>query len=247
MDTTESVKLFSPLGILFDAWKYCRDNQRVVGIFTLANCLLLILGFKLMGGMGSLLFIVWCAIYYLFWCCFFRFYYQRKPYVLTPKIFDSLIPSTKILFITLALATLLAYLPFLPLFFGLPEDVLDEYTTGFIQEYMDEKRIYDWGMTVILILVTPLIFYRPLFAWISAVIGRSGSLRNAWRRTRGNYRSFLLVTVAFNIAAFLIDWADNLLHMSDWLTFILGSPLVVFCNIYIAKSYDFFFLDLDTE
>ena len=50
MDTTESVKLFSPLGILFDAWKYCRDNQRVVGIFTLANCLLLILGFKLMGG-----------------------------------------------------------------------------------------------------------------------------------------------------------------------------------------------------
>ena len=121
------------------------------------------------GGMGSLLFIVWCAIYYLFWCCFFRFYYQRKPYVLTPKIFDSLIPSTKILFITLALATLLAYLPFLPLFFGLPEDVLDEYTTGFIQEYMDEKRIYDWGMTVILILVTPLIFYRPLFAWISAV------------------------------------------------------------------------------
>ena len=55
------------------------------------------------------------------------------------------------------------------------------------------------------------------------------------------------MTVAFNIAAFLIDWADNLLHMSDWLNFILGSPLVVFCNIYIAKSYDFFFLDLDTE
>ncbi len=247
MDAVETVKLFSPLGILSDAWRYCRDNYRMVGIFVFVNCLLLILGFKLMGGMGSLLFIVWCGIYYLFWCYFFRFYYQRKPYVLTHKIFDSLIPSTKILFITLALATLLAYLPFLPLFFGLPVEMLDEYATGFIQEYMDEKKVYDWGMTVILLLVTPLIFYRPLFAWISAVIGRSGSLRNAWRRTRGNYGRFLLVTIVFNVAAFLIDRIDTWLNAADWLNFVLGSPLVVFCNVYIAKSYDFFFLDLDTE
>lgn len=247
MENTETVRLFSPAGLAAETWKYCRDNKRIAGMFVLVNWLLLVLGFKFMGGMGSLLFIVWCGIYYLFWCYFFRFYYQRKPYVLTLKIFDSLIPSTKILFITLALATLLAYLPFLPLFFGLPVDVLDEYTTGFIQEYMDENKLYDWGMTVILLLVTPLIFYRPLFAWISAVIGRSGSLRNAWRLTRGNYGRFLLVTVVFNAAAFLIDWVDRLLNASDWLDFTLGSPLVVFCNIYIAKSYDFFFLDLDTE
>ena len=107
--------------------------------------------------MGSLLFIVWCAIYYLFWCCFFRFYYQRKPYVLTPKIFDSLIPSTKDSFYYAGFGYFACVSAVLPLFFGLPEDVLDEYTTGFIQEYMDEKDLW-LGMTVILILVTPLIF-----------------------------------------------------------------------------------------
>jgi len=247
METKETVKLFSPREIFLEAWAYCRGNLRVAAVFTVVNWLFLVLGFKVMGGTGSVLFIFWCAVYYLFWCYFFRFYYKRRPYILTCKIFDSLVPSTKILFITLALATLLAYLPFLPLFLGLPVDVLDEYVTGFIQEYMDEKKVYDWGMTAILLLVTPLIFYRPLFAWISAVIGRSGSLRNAWRRTRGNYGRFLLVAVAFNAVAFMTDAIDNLFHAADWLNFAFGSPLVVFCNVYIAKSYDFFFLDLDTE
>lgn len=247
MENKETIKKFPVTEIFFGSWDYCRDNYRSMLVFTIANWLLLVLGFKIMGGMGSLLFIVWCILYYLFWCYFFRFFYKRKPYLLTHKIFDSLIPSTKILFITLALATLLAYLPFIPLFLGLPADVMEEYATDFIQEYMDKNKVYDLGMTIVLLLVSPLIFYRPLFAWISAVIGRSGSLRTAWRRTRGNYWAFVLVVFAFNAAAQLIQQADNLIKADDWLNFTLGSPLVVFCNVYIAKSYDFFFLDLDTE
>lgn len=247
MENKETIKKFPITDVFENSWIYCSENWRNMLVFTIVNWLLLVLGFKVMGGMGSILFIVWCILYYLFWCYFFRFYYNRKPYLLTHKIFDSLIPSTKILFITLALATLLAYLPFIPLFLGLPVDVMEEYATGFIQQYMDENKVYDLGMIVVLLLVSPLIFYRPLFAWISAVIGRSGSLRNAWRRTRGNYWAFVLVVLAFNAAAELIQKLDSFMGAEEWLSFSLGSPLVVFCNIYIAKSYDFFFIDLDTD
>ncbi len=196
--------------------------------------------------MQSLLFVFWCVLYYLFSCYFFRFYYHRKPYLLTQKIFDSLIPSTKILFITLLLITLLSYLPFLPLFLGLPIDVLDDYTTGFIQEYMGEKRIYDWGVSLVVLLASPLIFYRPLMAWVSSAIGRSGSLQNAWRRTKGNYWRFLLINVVWGVASWGVNFLDVLCHAEDWIALILGSPLVIFCNVYVAKTYDFFFLQGET-
>lgn len=89
---------------------------------------------------------------------FFRFYYNRRPYLLTHKIFDSLVPSTKILFLTLALATLLAYLPFAPLFLGFPAEMMEDYAVGFIQEYMDENKLYDMGLALVLLLVSPIIF-----------------------------------------------------------------------------------------
>ena len=217
MENKEITKTFPVAETFLASWRYCRENRRHIAVFTLVNWLLLLLGFKFMGGTGNILFIFWCVLYYLFSCFFFRFYYNRRPYLLTHKIFDSLVPSTKILFLTL------------------------------IQEYMDENKLYDMGLALVLLLVSPIIFFRPMMAWISSVIGRSGSLRNAWRRTKGNYLRFLAVVFLFIAAAYLVQEADVLSRADSWLAWTLLAPLIIYCNVFLAKSFDFFFLDLDTE
>ena len=151
MENKEITKTFPVAETFLASWRYCRENRRHIAVFTLVNWLLLLLGFKFMGGTGNILFIFWCVLYYLFSCFFFRFYYNRRPYLLTHKIFDSLVPSTKILFLTLALATLLAYLPFAPLFLGFPAEMMEDYAVGFIQEYMDENKLYDMGLALVLL------------------------------------------------------------------------------------------------
>lgn len=80
-----------------------------------------------------------------------------------------------------------------------------------------------------------------MMAWISSVIGRSGSLRNAWRRTKGNYLRFLAVVFLFNAAAYLVQEADVLSGADSWLAWTLLAPLIIYCNVFLAKSFDFFF------
>lgn len=247
MSTNNTIKIFPAWDCVLQAWNYVQTNKRVFGLFVLANFLLLICGFKLLGGLGSIWFVFWCVAYYWFTCFFFRFYFGRKPYFFSKKVVDSMVPSTKILFLTLALATVLAYLPFLPLFLGLPVDVLDEYAIGFIQQYVDENKIYDIAIQLVLLFMTPLIFYRPMFAWVSSVIGRSGSLRNAWRKTKGNYWRFWLVALVCNVLALVVSGFDLLLGNSSWIELGLGAILIMFGNVYMAKSFDFFFLEVDTE
>lgn len=244
MENKETIKKFPLTDTFVNSWDYCRNNWKSMAVFTLINWVFLVVGLKL-NGIGNLWFVLWCAVYYLFWCYFFRFYFDRKPYLLTGKIFDSLVPSTKILFFTLAFATILAFLPFVPLFLGLPVEVLDQYTNDFLEQYMDKSRIYDIGLAVVLLLVSPVIFYRPFFAWVSSVIGRSGSIQNAWRRSRGNYWRFVLVVLLFNLPAAAAEGLDSFLGLQSWLLLTVGAPLVVFCNVYIAKSYEFFFLEID--
>ena len=171
MENKEITKTFPVAETFLASWRYCRENRRHIAVFTLVNWLLLLLGFKFMGGTGNILFIFWCVLYYLFSCFFFRFYYNRRPYLLTHKIFDSFAPSTKILFLTLALATLLAYLPFAPLFLGFPAEMMEDYAVGFIQEYMDENKLYDMGLALVLLLVSPIIFFRRRLAWIKRIYG----------------------------------------------------------------------------
>ena len=247
MSTSNNIKLFPIFDCALQSWNYVKNHKQIFVFFVVANFLLLVLGLKILGGMGSLWFVFWCAGYYWFTCLFFRFYFGRKPFFFSKKVFDSLVPSTKILFMTLALATLLAYLPFLPLFLGLPVDVLDEYTVGFIQQYVDENKIYDVAIQFLLLFMTPVIFFRPMYAWVSSVIGRSGSLRNAWRKTKGNYWRFFLVALVCNVAAIVLGVLDLLLTLQGWGELLGGACLIMFANLYLAKSYEFFFLEVDAE
>lgn len=59
--------------------------------------------------------------------------------------------------------------------------------------------------------------------------------------------AFLAVVFLFNAAAYLVQEADVLSRADSWLAWTLLAPLIIYCNVFLAKSFDFFFLDLDTE
>lgn len=184
------------------------------------------------------------AVYYVFWSYFFRWYFNRRPYLLIKPIVSSMVPSSKILVLGAVFATLLVVLPFAPLFMGLSPEFNERYMR-FLQKYMQESDLVDLGLNLVLVLFSPLIFYRPFLAWISALIGRSGSLRSAWSKSAGNYWEFLLMALLFNFGVLAVQ---QLMEFADIpLPFLMAalSPLVVYYNVVMAKSYEFFYMDID--
>lgn len=180
----------------------------------------------------------------MFWSYFFRFYFNRRPYLEWQPIVSSMIPSTKIVVLSVLFVTILIVLPFAPLFMGFSGEFFDRYSV-FLQRYMQESDMVDLGLSLILMLASPVIIYRPFLAWISALIGRSGSLRSAWNRTRHNYWEFLLVALIFNFGFVAVQQFSSLVKAPLPVMLAVLSPIVVYFNVVMAKSYEFFFMDLD--
>ncbi len=259
MEQNENIKKL-PVRRIFDlSLEYVRDNRRNMLRFVLANFVLLVLGLEIIRPLsgflppmftvagvgvdviGNVLFLLWSIGFYVFWCFFFRFYYNRRPYLLIRKIADSLIPSTKILVTLLVFATIISVLPYMPPFMGMPLEMADSYLQ-FLED-MQKMQLSDAFWTGFLTLIAPFLLYRPFMAWISAVIGRSGLIKTAMQKTRGNYWEFVLIIAMFNVTFAVLDKISFFLHLPHVVLWFLASPLIVFFNVVIAKSYDFFFLD----
>ena len=235
VDGEKKLPLFKILNVSLD---YCLEKFKTMVGFSAVNLLFLLITLLLPGGYANPIFLIWLAFYYVFWCFFFRFYFNRQPYLMFRKIFDSLVPSTKILFLTAVFGVGLSLLP-LVLPFLLPSEMIDGYT-NFLREYMPEL---DWVLMLLLLLVSPLILYRPFMSWISSVIGRSGLLKTAFAKTEGNYWRFVIMAVIFNIVFVVLEGVDEMFDLPDILLMIVYAPLLVYFNVVIAKIYEFFFLD----
>ena len=112
MATADGEKKLPLLKILNVSLDYCLENFKAVAGFSAVNLLFLLVTLLLPGGYGNPLFLIWLVFYYVFWCFFFRFYFNRRPYLMFRKIFDSLVPSTKILFLTAVFGFGLSLLPY---------------------------------------------------------------------------------------------------------------------------------------
>ena len=179
---------FSIPRLFDDTYRYCCKNIIPVVIFTLINVLFFVLGFKVLNGWHDKMFLPWLALYYVYWFAFFRFYFGRKPLIITKKMFDTLLPTTKIFVLLLVVMTLLLALPMVPLVFGYTE-WLERYLQG-LQKYMEDSEAINFATILIFTLIFPLVYYRPMMAWIGSVIGRSGMLSTAFARTKGCYLKF---------------------------------------------------------
>lgn len=234
---------FSISKLFVDTFDYCYKNVQPVFLFVLINAVFFAIGFKAFDGWHDGLFLIWLALYYVYWFVFFRFYFGRKPLMGTKKIFDTLLPTAKIFVLMLVVMTLLLVLPLVPLLFGYTE-WLERYLQG-LQKYMEESETINFVTILIFTLIFPLIYYRPMLAWIGSVIGRSGVLSTAFARTKGCYIKFLLLTIVFNSAYLLVNYLDDRGNMDGWLNISLGSVLVVIGNIALARVYEYFFLEID--
>ena len=121
----------------------------------------------------------------------------------------------------------------------LPPEMIDGYT-NFLREYMPEL---DLGLMLLLLLVSPLILYRPFMAWISSVIGRSGLLKTAFAKTEGNYWRFVAMAAVFNAVFVVFEGLDEMFDLPDAALMVVYAPLLVYFNAAIARTYEFFFLD----
>lgn len=235
---TDNNRKLPLLKILDASVDYCVENVKSVSAFVVVNLLFLLASLLLPGGYANPMFLVWLAVYYVFWCYFFRFYFNRKPYLMFKKICDSLVPSTKILFLTAVFALIFAAFPIV-LPFLLPVEMVDAYT-NFLRKYLHQL---DWVMLLILLLISPLILYRPFMAWISSVIGRSGQLKTAFARTEGNYWRFVAMGIVFNAIFIVFEYLNRIIEVPQILMMLVYAPLLVYFNVVIAKAYEFFFLE----
>ena len=235
---------FSMIKLFADTFYYCRKNITPLAIFTLINIVFFVFCFKVLNAWHDRLFLPWLVLYYVYWFAFFRFYFGRKPLIVTEKIFGTLLPTVKIFVLMLLVMTLLLILPLiLPFIFGYTE-WLEEYLQK-LQKYMEDSEAINFATILIFTLIFPLIYYRPMMAWIGSVIGRSGVLSTAFARTKGCYLKFLLLTIVFNSAYLLVDCFDSWSGMDGWLSICLESVLVVVGNVALAKLYEYFFLEID--
>ena len=241
MADIKTIPLFS---LLRESVVYVLNSKRSMFCFAVVHMLLLFIGFDAIDGWHDIFFLPWLAVYYLFWCFFFRFYFERKPYLWTPKLLYTLVPSTKILALTFLIITILLALPLVPPFLGIGTDWAMEYSL-YLQRYMEDSKVVDIVTIVLLLFVSPFIFYRPMMAWIGSLLGRSGSFKTAFVRTKGNYWRMFFLTVVFELIMLGLSVIDSRWKTANCASIVLGTPVVILFNVVLAKTYDYFFREID--
>jgi hypothetical protein len=231
-------KTFSLLTILKSSAKFVLLYKNTFAVWFIINFILLYVFHLIPNGWKNSLSIIWLVGYYLFWSIFIRYTMQHPPYFSLIRIFNGLIPVSKIMFMNISIFILLIITQYVPLLMGFQDKYLEffEKYMGVLQSYngLPEKTLLYFFM----ILISPYTISRPYLAWISSLVGKSRSVMDAYKKTTGNYWNFVLcftVMTALFVIAYYIDTIYNV----NTLIFITSiSSLyfnVVFINLY--KSF----------
>jgi hypothetical protein len=230
--------------ILIQSWNYCRQEWRPNLVF---SGIAYVLGCMLLWTSKSLLFLPVLVGIYVLWGGSFRYYLNRRPIFEPRALFYSLVPSTKIVVMSVIIGAVLVLLPWLPFFLNLSPDFYRYYAMFMHEDLLKGEGVFVLVANIVFVLLSPMIAYRPFLAWISALTGRSGSLGLAWDKTKGNYCEFLLIAVITNLSVVCFRWIVWRLGGNDYITLLVAAPLVIYFNVLSAKAYEFFFLDIDTK
>ena len=227
--------------ILSSANNYCRSNwQKSILYIVVTYGITAIALFT----WKSILFWFVLLLTYVLWGMFFRYYLGRKPYFDCKSLINSMIPSTKIVVLSVIICSILIVLPFIPLFISSSAEFNDRYS-HFLQGDIENEGMLILITNFLFVLASPFIAYRPFLAWISSLSGRTGSLRMAWNKTKGNYAEFLLIAVITNLSISLIRWVIMYLGGNDYITLLFLAPIVTYFNVVAAETYRFFFLSVE--
>ena len=223
-----------PVGnILTGSISYFISKPKAMLIFSILNYFAVLIGVHTW---RTPAFFVLLVFAYAFWCYFFRFYFDKKPYFQLKSMGSSVAPSTKILFLSIAVMTLLILFPFVLPFLGLGE-------ADYYLKFLSDKQTVDTVSAVVSIFLAPFLYFRPFFAWIGSVLGRNGNLRFAMQKSRGNYWQIVALLLILNIPFVFVEQICAGIGAPDWVLYLLFSPLIVYANLIMARSYEFFFIE----
>jgi len=238
------MRSLSVTDISISAFMYIKKHFKAMGGFALLHFAIVS---AILWGAEKKADVVWggmLLIYYLFWCFFFRFYFNRKPFVSVAKLPATVVPFTKMLFIISLLASLLFVLPLAVPFLGIGQEWAARYEL-LLKRYLEDTNILNAATVMILILALPVVFFRPMMAWIASIIGRSGSIGSAFLRTEGNYGKFMLLGIIFGSIASLLETLGEKMEFGYWPVAVLGTLAVIYLGVILARIYEFFFLEID--
>ena len=141
-------------------------------------------------------------------------------------------------------------LPFIPLLLGLP--YFEEYSNSlryaysyleFLQMYMHDIPLVDVVISGILLLISPFMLFRPFLAWVAAIMGRRGSLRLAWKKSKGNYTSFVFLSFVLLLPVMVLYHVGENISDVKLICDLLMIPFALFFNVIMAQLYGIFYAE----
>ena len=229
----------SLMSVLKGSARFVLFYKRILLRWCLANFVFLYAFSLIPNGWTNSLSILWLVSYYVFWSIFIRHIQQHQPYFSLIRIFNGLIPTSKIMFINISICVLLKIIPYVPFFMGFREKYLE-----YFEDYMDimQRNNSFWGITlfyILMLLISPFTLSRPFLAYISALIGKSRSIIDAYKRTAGNYWSFVKCAFITSAPFILFYYIDTLYNTN--ISIYAASVLSIYFNIVFIDIYKVFY------
>lgn len=238
----DDVKILPVMDILKQAYKHMLENEKMIHPLWFVHIVLCAAVNLIEGGFSNPLSLIWAVFYYIFWCVFFRMYYQKKPYFSPKKMGASLLPSTKMFFLSFSMLLLLVVLPYIPLLMGFHNRYLAAFEHYMAAIQAPEMSLYNTAVfSLVFLVISPIVFCRPYLAWISSLQGCSGSIKKVFKKTKGNYMPFVYLMFLLNLPCFVAYGFDSMLGCFGWFSVMFYSVYLIYFNIVFAKVYDFFY------
>ncbi len=225
--------------VLKSSAKFVLLFRRTFILWCLANFTFLFVFSFIPNGWTNSLSILWLVAYYVYWCIFIRYVQQHPPYFSLIRIFNGLIPASKIMFINISIYLIVVILPYVPLFMGFRDKYLE-----FFEQYMGILQSYDslFGKTLFylfMLLLSPYTISRPYLAWISSLIGKNRSIIDAYKKTHGNYWNFVFCAAVMSSLFMVSYYIDTIFHLNTLIY--LMSVFPVYFNVVFIGIYKIFY------
>lgn len=226
------IKTFSLFSLLKSSMKFILLFKLTFFFWCFINFLFLFIFSYIPNGWTNSLSILWLIAYYVYWCIFIRYIQQHRPYFSLIRIFNGLIPASKIMFMNISIYLLIAVVPFVPLFMGFGERYLE-----FFEGYMEYQKgiLGNFLLYMFLILISPFTLCRPYLAWIASLVSKSRWIMDAYKKTRYNYVNFIKLATIITVIFATSNYIDNFFKINTMIFTMSIVPIyfnVVFINIY---------------
>ena len=232
-------KSFSLVSVLKSSAKFVLLFKKTFIVWILINILFLFTFRFIPNGWTNSLSILWLILYYIYWCVFIRFVQQHIPYFSLIRILNGLIPASKIMFINISIYLLIIITPYLLMFMGFDGRFLE-----FFERYMELIQSHHSlpGVTLFylfMLLISPYTLIRPYLAWISSLVGKSRSITDAYKKTKGNYINFVLCAITVSAVLLLAYYIDTAYKTN--ITIYLMSIFSIYFNVVFINIYKIFY------